>query len=710
MRIFTTLILLSALPCTAQSPIVINELAWDDTGTDDREFVELMATGTVPLDISGWELRFSSGASTTSFYVPAATILLPGQFYVIGNAWSAPDMLVPPSSFPNTSRVVTIRDQTGTVYDSVGYEGYFAVISGEQIEGDPIFADFVSTDNHETSYARVQNGLDTDWNSIDFRLARATPKQPNNTGTQPLVSVKQNADTLTVGQPIPGWEHSGPTAPTAQLPTVPGTSPQGGNVLSFPIGAGSSFWFNSDAQDGTLIRTWVYLDVPTLTTGQMSAWSIGVRGFSGSTYGRPDPLWTGNDTNGDTGVAWTFVATAAGAELFLIDNNDGGRDHVLLMQQHIASSGWHLLGLDVAGNRCVATLDNNCYHFPVSFGKGTVYVGGGSYSGAPAQTLYLDDVCLVDRPEQVSPIGLGCQGNCTQQNFSADLLDSEPTRTQATGTRYAALITPLGTTKYMQFCLLGGSRTTQPSGTTITLRAVNSNGSPGAVLLDGNGAAMANMPMFFHDSSGPLTNKMGPGWWAADLMRVVSGQKTAFVRSAPFFAEWNHDADSYLPVAQPSSGPIQSVAWSSLNGSPWTPMASAMNWAFAAVCDDDAGVVKALSDSEITPGSTLRLAMGGGAGTDPAIGAFALGVGFLGLAQVTIPLTVFGMPGCTAYTNPVASVVMPTDALGMAQLAVPLPNTPAIIGLILYSQWVASDPGINPAGMLTSSALVILIL
>lgn len=58
--------------------VVINEFAYDDTGTDDVEFVELYNAGTTPVDISGWILQSRdqlSGDNNPGYATPAGTVL-----------------------------------------------------------------------------------------------------------------------------------------------------------------------------------------------------------------------------------------------------------------------------------------------------------------------------------------------------------------------------------------------------------------------------------------------------------------------------------------------------------------------------------------------------------------------------------------------------------------------------------------------------------
>jgi hypothetical protein len=80
----------------AQPRIVINEFAYDDTGSDNLEFIELYNADDVPVDITGWVVDCGdqlSGDNNRDFVigdldednvVDTTVILNPGQFYVIG--------------------------------------------------------------------------------------------------------------------------------------------------------------------------------------------------------------------------------------------------------------------------------------------------------------------------------------------------------------------------------------------------------------------------------------------------------------------------------------------------------------------------------------------------------------------------------------------------------------------------------------------------
>ena len=50
----------------AQPRVVINEFAYDDTSTDNLEFIELYNADTVPVDISGWIVTAATSSQATT--------------------------------------------------------------------------------------------------------------------------------------------------------------------------------------------------------------------------------------------------------------------------------------------------------------------------------------------------------------------------------------------------------------------------------------------------------------------------------------------------------------------------------------------------------------------------------------------------------------------------------------------------------------------
>jgi P pilus assembly chaperone PapD len=93
MRRLTTCAALCAIlfaPAMARAAIIINELSYDDTGTDQAEFVELYNSGPNPVDISGWTLIGRDSTTVNpSIVVPAATSIPAGGYYLFGSSLMA---------------------------------------------------------------------------------------------------------------------------------------------------------------------------------------------------------------------------------------------------------------------------------------------------------------------------------------------------------------------------------------------------------------------------------------------------------------------------------------------------------------------------------------------------------------------------------------------------------------------------------------------
>src|SRR5262245_58870685 len=82
---FAMLCIDAASSALSAQGVVINELQYDDSGVDDREFVELYNAGPGSVDISGWTLASSDASGpNTAYVVPGSTVLAAGAFYVLG--------------------------------------------------------------------------------------------------------------------------------------------------------------------------------------------------------------------------------------------------------------------------------------------------------------------------------------------------------------------------------------------------------------------------------------------------------------------------------------------------------------------------------------------------------------------------------------------------------------------------------------------------
>ena len=169
--------------------LVINEVDYDQPGTDTAEFIEIYNRGNGPADLSAVELELINGSGNVVYETialsAAGTTLPAGGYLVLGT--SSVIASLPPGTpsilFGAADNNVQNGGSNGdgikllegwTVLDSMSYE---AIISGVT-EG----ANHAGNDDSGTtqSLARVPNGTDTDQNADDFRLTQSvTPGAAN---------------------------------------------------------------------------------------------------------------------------------------------------------------------------------------------------------------------------------------------------------------------------------------------------------------------------------------------------------------------------------------------------------------------------------------------------------------------------------------------------------------------------------------------------
>jgi predicted extracellular nuclease len=164
--------------------LVINEVDYDQPGTDAAEFVEILNVGAGTADLSGYELQLINGSGATSYDTIAlpAVSLAPGDYYVVcANAATVANCDL--DDDPNTNwlqngspdAVALIETAGGTVVDAVSYEGDTAAPytegSGAGLEDDAGLIGF--------GIARCPDGGDTAQNNVDFVAAVITPGGAN---------------------------------------------------------------------------------------------------------------------------------------------------------------------------------------------------------------------------------------------------------------------------------------------------------------------------------------------------------------------------------------------------------------------------------------------------------------------------------------------------------------------------------------------------
>lgn len=164
---------------------VINELDYNNPGTDDREFVELYNPCTEPINLGGYSIIFVNGANGTiygNFPLPAITID-PGEFFVIcGNGYTTPNCDYDVS--PNTNLIQNGDPDAvallfgSAIADAVSYGGStngYTEGSGDGLSDPPTAL---------RGIGRYVDGVDTDQNNADFSVQCVTPGEPNTNTSQ----------------------------------------------------------------------------------------------------------------------------------------------------------------------------------------------------------------------------------------------------------------------------------------------------------------------------------------------------------------------------------------------------------------------------------------------------------------------------------------------------------------------------------------------
>jgi len=98
-------------------------------------------------------------------------------------------------------------------------------------------------------------------------------------------------------------------------------------------------------------------------------------------------------------------------------------------------------------------------------------------------------------------------------------------------------------------------------------------------------------------------------------------------------------------------------------------------------------------------GQTVQMNVGNG----PASGAAFLLLGFYNGVPFPIDLGSFGMPGCLEYFSPVTTQFVLLDPAGHATSSLFVPNVPAFVATLLWSQFACVDPPANVTGVTTSN-------
>ena len=478
--------------------VVINELAYDDNGTDDYEFIELYNGEPNSVDISGWQVRASDTVApplddNPDFTIPASTILPAGGFYVIGSA-AVPNvnLVIPVNSLENDNEAYQLLDLNGVVLDTFITERNKGPVAVSPAEGGwwGNFQSYLDTVTRAPSLGRWFDGFDTDDNGRDFGIRPATPGRPNSVPS--LAPYTENFDGGTLASDVTNW---GGTYVALKYmdPTVAGTtgnyntgaipaSPQGGyaGICMDSSGGGDMCALSDAARFNFAFSCYVYINagnpgfVAGNTTDEYEAWSIGM-GATDAVFNVFAP-YPGGTGNGNTGLQWQFLIrenadtgnVLATTFQFVNRGDDFGGGGTVLLDVPTASitTGWHMVSITRNYESVSAAYDPNTpnaltYTGTIpNLGPGALAVGFREYVvGFPAtlRPVTIDAVSITVPPPPT--LGACC------------MVPGCQVLTTAVCTAFGGTYVGDGTTCSPAPCSLLGACCTPAAGCSVTLQA-----------------------------------------------------------------------------------------------------------------------------------------------------------------------------------------------------------------------------------------------
>ena len=164
------------------APLVINEIDYDQAGSDTGEFFEIRNNSTDAVNLAGYSAVFVNGSNGSVYRtvaLPDVSLASGDYFVVCGNSSIVPncDLDVSPDTnlIQNGAPDGLALMKDGTIIDAVSYEGD---LSGDYTEGTGV----KPGDTNSIDYigiSRAPDGSDTDDNDADFELRCITPGKAN---------------------------------------------------------------------------------------------------------------------------------------------------------------------------------------------------------------------------------------------------------------------------------------------------------------------------------------------------------------------------------------------------------------------------------------------------------------------------------------------------------------------------------------------------
>ena len=178
------LALSSSVTFSSHAAIVINEIDYDQAGTDIAEFIELFNSGASAVALDNYSIDLINGSTVLSYRsidLSGFSINANGYFVMCGDASQVANCDYSFSTtngwFQNGAPDAIGLYENTSLLDSLSYEGILLPFT----EGDALT---ISDNNIDiVSIGRILNGIDSDNNDVDFELGCITPGSANIAGS-----------------------------------------------------------------------------------------------------------------------------------------------------------------------------------------------------------------------------------------------------------------------------------------------------------------------------------------------------------------------------------------------------------------------------------------------------------------------------------------------------------------------------------------------
>lgn len=178
------LIFTSSLALSSNAAVIINEIDYDQPGTDAAEFIELFNSSGSAASLDTYSIDLINGNNSSIYrniVLAGFNISANGYFVICGDANLVAncDYSFTSSSgwFQNGAPDAIALYENGNLLDSLSYEGELLPFTENS------FMTISDSNTDITSISRISDGFDSDNNALDFQLGCITPGSANIAGT-----------------------------------------------------------------------------------------------------------------------------------------------------------------------------------------------------------------------------------------------------------------------------------------------------------------------------------------------------------------------------------------------------------------------------------------------------------------------------------------------------------------------------------------------